>query len=98
MNKQQIIDRILKLIENGYTETHIGYHAEYQTWNGFKHRGCYAQIAQPYGGTKRIYANSYLELLDEVLQFKNDEFDAEQDRKELEENSAYDEAHTDWGY
>lgn len=67
MNKKQIIAKINELIENGYAETHVGYHAEYRIWNGTEQRGCYAQIAAPYGGTVRIYATSYAELLEKVL-------------------------------
>ena len=63
MTKREIIIAILQLIDNGYAETHVGYHAEYREWNGYPHRGAYAQIAAPYGGTKRIYERSYAALL-----------------------------------
>lgn len=63
-------NEIARLIENGYSETHVGYHADLRSWNGgeFK-RGCYAQIAQPYDGTVRIYAPSYAELMVAVREY-----------------------------
>lgn len=67
MTKQETIAAIEKLIENGYAETHLGYHAEYRMWNSEWRRGAYAQIAQPYGGTKRIYERSYAELYTTLL-------------------------------
>lgn len=60
--KKQIEDKIA----NGYAETHVGYHAEYRNWHGEWKRGCYAQIAAPYGGTIRIYSASYAELMENV--------------------------------
>ncbi len=69
MNRKQTIAKIEGLIENGYAETHVGYHAEYREWNGCLRRGCYAQIARPYGGTKRLYERSYAELLTSVLEY-----------------------------
>ncbi len=67
MSKKQLIAKIEALIENGYAETHVGYHAKYQMWNDYERRGAYAQIAQPYGGTKRIYERSYSELYTTLL-------------------------------
>lgn len=69
MNRNQLISKIESMIANGYAETHVGYHAEYCAFNGgeFK-RGVYAQIAQPYGGTYRVYAGSYVELLEAVTE------------------------------
>lgn len=69
MNKAQTIAKINELIENGYAETHVGYHAEYRIWNGNERRGCYAQIAAPYGGTVRIYERNYAELLTSVYEY-----------------------------
>lgn len=69
MNTDQIKTRIEMLINNGYAETHVGYHSEYQIWNGYPRRGAYAQIAAPYGGTKRLYAHSYAELLIDVYEY-----------------------------
>lgn len=71
MNTKQ---QIQNLIENGYSETHVGYHPEYRTIScngGEFYRGCYAQIAKPYGGTTRLYANSYAELLIDVQEYLN---------------------------
>jgi len=65
-------DQIGQLIENGYPETHVGYHAEYRMWKGEWRRGAYAQIAKPYGGTIRLYARSYAELLIDVLEYLNE--------------------------
>lgn len=63
MTKQEVIAAIEKLIENGYAETRVGFHAEYRLWNGQYRRGAYAQIAEPYGATTRRYERSYAELL-----------------------------------
>jgi hypothetical protein len=60
---------IERLIRNGYSETHVGYHAEYRNWKGEWVRGCYAQIAAPYGGTIRIYAPSYAKLMIAVREY-----------------------------
>jgi len=60
---------IEKLIQNGYAETHVGFHPEFRYWNGYPRRGCYAQIAAPYGGTIRIYERSYAELLISVREY-----------------------------
>lgn len=60
-------------IENGYAETQVGFHSEYRMWNGIEQRGAYAQIAAPYGGTKRIYARSYSELEISVLEYLESE-------------------------
>ena len=57
------------LIQNGYAETHVGYHAEYRMWKGEWRRGAYAQIAAPYNGTIRIYERSYAELLISVREY-----------------------------
>jgi hypothetical protein len=65
MNKQ-IKETIREKISNGYAETHVGYHAEYRMWHGEWQRGCYAQIAALYGGTIRIYGESYAELLENI--------------------------------
>jgi hypothetical protein len=62
-------EEIKRLIQNGYPETHVGYHAEYRNWKGEWVRGCYAQIAAPYGGTIRIYERSYAELLISVREY-----------------------------
>ena len=63
MTKQETIAAMIETrIENGYAETHVGYHADYRMWHGEWRRGAYAQIAASYGGTKRIYARSYAEL------------------------------------
>jgi hypothetical protein len=61
--------QIEQLIANGYAETEVGYHSEYRLWKGEWRRGCYAQIAKPYGGTIRLYARSYAELLIDVLEY-----------------------------
>lgn len=66
---QEIKVSVASKIENGYAETHVGYHAEYRFWNGTEQRGAYAQIAAPYGGTIRIYARSYSELEISVLEY-----------------------------
>jgi hypothetical protein len=63
MTRNQIVATIEKEIENGYAETRVGFHTKYQTWGGEWRRGAYAQIAAPYGGTRRIYAPSYAALL-----------------------------------
>lgn len=64
MNSKKQIENI---ITNGYAETHVGYHADYRSFEGSEfRRGAYAQIAKPYGGTIRIYARSYSELLAEI--------------------------------
>lgn len=63
MNNYQRKQHIAKKIQNGFAETHVGFHSEYRMWQGEWVRGAYAQIAAPYGGTTRIYANSYRELL-----------------------------------
>lgn len=68
-NSQEIKANIESKIENGYAETHVGYHADYQFWNGTEQRGAYAQIAAPYGGTIRIYDRSYSELEVSVLEY-----------------------------
>ena len=60
---------IERLIQNGYNETHVGFHPEFRYWNGYPRRGCYAQIAAPYGGTIRIYERSYAELLISVREY-----------------------------
>lgn len=65
----QIKERIQNKIENGYAETHVGYHSDYQFWHGTEQRGCYAQIAASYGGTIRIYERSYAELEISVLEY-----------------------------
>lgn len=70
---QEIKSAIESKIENGYAETEVGYHAEYRFWNGIEQRGAYAQIAAPYGGTKRIYARSYSELEISVLEYLESE-------------------------
>lgn len=72
MTKKQIISEIQALIENGYAETHVGYHADSQFGGGSWDRGCYAQIAKPYGGSYRLYARSYSELLIVVQDALND--------------------------
>ena len=59
--------KIEEWIKNEFAETHVGYHREYRMWNGFWYRGCYAQIAEPYGRTIRIYAASYDELYERIL-------------------------------
>lgn len=64
-----IKQRIKEKIDNGYAETYVGYHPNYQVWNGYEQRGCYAQIAAPYGGTIRIYEHSYAELEVSVLEY-----------------------------
>ena len=64
--------QIAKLIENGYAETEVGYHSEYRLWKGEWRRGAYAQIAAPYGGTIRLYARSYAELLVDVHEYLNE--------------------------
>lgn len=66
---KEIKANIESKIDNGYAETHIGYHPDYRFWNGVEHKGCYAQIAAPYGGSKRIYADSYSELEIMVLEY-----------------------------
>lgn len=68
--KTEIKRQIESLIKNGYTETHVGYHAEYRFWRGNWRRGVYAQIAAPYGGTLRIYERSYAELLTTILEMQ----------------------------
>lgn len=62
-----IKQEIQQEIDNGYAETIVGFHSDYRAFMGgeFK-RGAYAQIAAPYGGTKRIYAPSYAALLDKI--------------------------------
>jgi hypothetical protein len=60
---------IERLIQNGYAETHVGFHPEFRYWNGYPRRGAYAQIAAPYGGTIRIYERSYAELLISVREY-----------------------------
>lgn len=65
MNKS-IKNQIATIISNEYAETVVGYHPEYRQWHGEFERGCFAQVAAPYGGTIRIYGNSYAELLDNV--------------------------------
>ena len=64
----QVKSQIENIIRNesDYAETHVGYHAEYRQFNGIWVRGAYAQIARPHGGTYRIYAQSYSELLSDV--------------------------------
>lgn len=69
MTSAQAKAKVEELIENGYAETHVGYHSEYRIWNGYQQRGCYAQIALPHGGTKRIYERSYQELLISVQEY-----------------------------
>ena len=64
--------QIEQLIANGYAETHVAYHSEYRLWKGEWRRGAYAQIAAPYGGTIRLYARSYAELLIDVLEYLNE--------------------------
>ncbi len=66
MNHKKEIE---KLIENGYAETHVGYHSDYRFWNGTLRRGCYAQITKPFGGTVRIYQSSYSELYVSVCEY-----------------------------
>lgn len=68
MSNQESIRAIEAMIENGYAETHVGYHAEYRFWAGDWRRGAYAQIAEPYGGTYRVYGRSYAEVLDHLFQ------------------------------
>ena len=66
MNTKQIKTiktQIEKLIANGFAETHVGFHAEYRSWDMRWQRGVYAQIAESFGDTRRIYAKSYAELL-----------------------------------
>lgn len=61
---QQIKQQIKQQIANGYAETHVGYHADFRSFEGGEfQRGAYAQIAELHGGTYRIYAASYAELL-----------------------------------
>jgi hypothetical protein len=69
MSNESLKTKIENLIENGYAETHVGYHSDYREWNGYPRRGAYAQIAKPYGGTKRIYERSYSELYISVLEY-----------------------------
>lgn len=65
--KAALKKQIEALIGNGYAETEIGYHAEFRSFQGGEfQRGCYAQIAAPYGGMRRVYATSYAELLVKV--------------------------------
>lgn len=66
MTSAQAKSKVQELVANEYSETHVGYHANYRQWNGEFKRGCYAQVAAPYGGTIRIYASSYAQLLDNV--------------------------------
>lgn len=72
MTRKQIIRQIEAKIDNGYAETHVSYHADwrYIDCNREFFRGCYAQIAEPYGGTRRIYADSYAELLEKIKQLE----------------------------
>lgn len=72
MSKKQIKSQIEVMIENGYAETGVGYHADLRMWDGNWRRGCYAHIAAPYGGTKRIYAMSWAALLEKIQQLRND--------------------------
>ena len=60
---QSIKSQIQSLIANGYAETHVGFQPKYDAQ---ERRGCYAQIAAPYGSTIRIYAKSYEALLEAV--------------------------------
>lgn len=69
MTSAQAKSKVQELISNGYAETHLGYHSEYRFWHGTEQRGCYAQIAAPYGGTVRIYERSYPELLVSVNEY-----------------------------
>lgn len=68
---KKIVTTIQKEIENGYAETHVGFHSDYRSFQGGEfRRGAYAQIAAPYGGTRRIYAPSYAQLLEAVREEK----------------------------
>ena len=62
----QIKSQIQALIANEYAETKV-YHTHGENWNGQWRKGACAQIAAPYGGTRRIYADTYADLL-EALQ------------------------------
>lgn len=65
--------QIEHLIDNGYAETHVGFHADYRSFEGGEfQRGAYAQIARPYGGTIRIYARSYSDLLARVRELMSE--------------------------
>ena len=72
MNRKESVQKIEALIDNGYAETHVAYHAENRLWGQSWQRGCYAQIAEPYAGTIRIYAASYAELLNDVVAYLDD--------------------------
>lgn len=68
MSNKNLKQKIYDLIDNGYAETHVGYHADYQYFKNNFRRGAYAHIALPFGGTYRVYERSYEELYTTILQ------------------------------
>ena len=55
------------MISNGYSDTYVGYHAEYRPWGAEWRRGAFAQISETYSAPYRIYGHSYADLYDNLI-------------------------------